>query len=158
MLSACRGSLATSSVQKASALHLLLLRRSWETLPPASPAGSQPWPPCPSASLGHKATFSPHLRTVVSLLRAVEESLRLENPGSLVLALWAGRGTLKSNSWRGPPAGGAGAGGTGGLHCSGPWGQRGPGGGPAPEVPHRVWRRIPLLRSPLHLDSITPAL
>ena len=101
MLSASRGSLAKSSVQKASALHLLLLSRRWETLPPASPAGSQPWPPCPSASLGHKATFSQHLLTVVSLLRAVEESSGLENPGSLVLALRAGLGTLRSKAGAG---------------------------------------------------------
>ena len=107
MLSACRGSLAKSSVQQAAALHLLPLSRRWETLPPASPARSQPRPPCPPASLGHKATFSQHLLTVVSLLRAVEESSGLENPGSLILALRAGRGDFEKQSWRGPPAGGA---------------------------------------------------
>ena len=34
MLSACRGSLATSFMQKAAALRLLLLSWRWETLPP----------------------------------------------------------------------------------------------------------------------------
>ena len=126
-------------MQKASALHLLLLSRRWETLPPASPAGSQPWPPCPSASLGHKATFSQHLLTVVSLLRAVEESSGLENPGSLVLALRAGRGDFEKQSWSGPPAGGTGAGGTGGFHCSGPRGQQGQGWGSHSKGPPRVW-------------------
>ena len=135
MLSACRGSLATSSVQKASALHLLLLSRRWETLPPASPAGSQPWPPCPSASLGHKATFSQHLLTVVSLLRAVEESSGLENPGSLVLALRAGLGTLRSKAGAGLLLAGRERVAPGGFTAVAPGGSRDRAGGHTPKGP-----------------------
>uniref|UniRef100_A0A8B9WJM2 Proteoglycan 3 n=1 Tax=Bos mutus grunniens TaxID=30521 RepID=A0A8B9WJM2_BOSMU len=54
-----------------------------------------PRPSCPKASPVHKATFSQHLLTVVSLLRTLEESSGWRILEALVLALRAGQGDFE---------------------------------------------------------------
>ena len=128
VLSALRGSLAKSSVQKAAALHLLPLSQSRETLLPALlPARSPPWPPGPPVSPGHKATSSQHLLTgffaahfggVLWVGKSWKPSFWLCGQGG---------GTLRSNRWSGTPASEAGAGALGGLAAAAPGGRVGTG-------------------------------
>lgn len=140
MLSACRGSLATCFMQVAAAFRLLLLSWRRETLPPslppASPARSQPRPPCPQPPWVIKPRSHSVSLTVVSLLRAVEESSGLENPGSLILALRAGRGDFEAKLEGLLLAGRAG--GTGDFTAVAPGGSGDWAGSRLPRAP-RVW-------------------